>query len=250
MKFAFDQTEIAITHPDRDSLYQTLRDRFRAGQGFALATLNVDHLVKLGRDPGFRRAYAQQDIVVADGNPIVWLSKLAKKPVALLPGSDLLEPLCRLAVEAGLPVSLIGATPEALVAAAEVLKTRIPGLKIGLLEAPAMGFDPEGAEARAILSRLAAVGPGLCISALGAPKQELFGALGRQLAPQTGFAAFGAGVDFLAGRQQRAPAWVRAMAMEWLWRALSSPRRLIPRYAACFAILPGEAVKALRQRNT
>jgi UDP-N-acetyl-D-mannosaminuronic acid transferase (WecB/TagA/CpsF family) len=61
-----------------------------------------------------------------------------------------------------------------------------------------------------------------------------------------GFASIGAGLDFLAGRQHRAPAWVRRLRLEWLWRALSSPRRLIPRYTKCLAILPGEVVKALR----
>ena len=54
----------------------------------------------------------------------------------------------------------------------------------------------------------------------------------------------------LAGHQARAPAWVRHLALEWLWRALSSPRRLIPRYAACAAILPGQVIHALRLRAT
>jgi len=57
-------------------------------------------------------------------------------------------------------------------------------------------------------------------------------------------------VDFVAGTQTRAPRWVRAIAMEWLWRALSSPRRLLPRYAACAAILPGQAMQALRLRSS
>ncbi len=112
-----------------------------------------------------------------------------------------------------------------------------------------MGFDPQGQDARAMLAMVQALGPGLCLVALGAPKQERLAALGRQLAPEVGFASVGAGVDFIAGTQRRAPVWVRAMALEWLWRALSAPRRLVPRYAACAAILPGEAVKALRLRR-
>jgi exopolysaccharide biosynthesis WecB/TagA/CpsF family protein len=112
-----------------------------------------------------------------------------------------------------------------------------------------MGFDPESNDARAMLTRLQALGPGLCLIALGAPKQERLAALGRQMAPEVGFASVGAGVDFLAGTQRRAPRWVQAIAMEWLWRALSAPRRLIPRYVACAAILPGETLKALRQRR-
>ena len=48
----------------------------------------------------------------------------------------------------------------------------------------------------------------------------------------------GAGLDFLAASQRRAPAWVRRMAMEWAWRMLREPRRLVARYALCAAAFP------------
>lgn len=249
MQFSIAETTLRVTHASRDALLSAVAGRLAGGTGFALATVNLDHLVKLRRDAAFRAAYAAQDMVVADGNPIVWLSRLAGRPVQLLPGSDLVLPLCAAAATAGRPVSLVGATADSLDGAAAHLRAAVPGLTIGLLHAPPMGFDPEGPAAGDILARLAAQGPGLCLVALGAPKQERFAALGRRLAPQTGFASVGAGVEFLSGHQTRAPAWVRAIAMEWLWRALSSPRRLIPRYAACAAILPGQAVQALRLRT-
>ena len=111
-----------------------------------------------------------------------------------------------------------------------------------------MGFDPEGDAAAQMLRQVAAQGIGLCFLALGAPKQEQMAALGRQLAPQTGFVSVGAGLDFIAGTQTRAPKLVQALALEWLWRALTSPRRLIPRYASCAAILPAQTLAALRLR--
>ena len=116
-------------------------------------------------------------------------------------------------------------------------------------QAPAYGFDPAGAEANALLAQANALGPCFCFLALGAPKQERFAARGRELAPQGGFASVGAGLDFLGGHQRRAPFWVRRIALEWLWRALSNPRRMIPRYAKCAAILPGQVVAAWRQRR-
>jgi N-acetylglucosaminyldiphosphoundecaprenol N-acetyl-beta-D-mannosaminyltransferase len=129
------------------------------------------------------------------------------------------------------------------------LQAEAPGLTIARQIAPPMGFDPDGTEARAILGQLEAEQIGLCFLALGAPKQERLAALGRQIAPSVGFASIGAGLDFLAGSQTRAPAWARAIAMEWAWRMLSAPRRLVPRYAACVAILPGQALLAWRQRR-
>jgi exopolysaccharide biosynthesis WecB/TagA/CpsF family protein len=248
VQFRFGSTTITVNMPDREALLATLRQRLTARQGFALATINVDHLVKLSRSESFRAAYAAQDLICADGNPIVWLSRLAKKPVTLVPGSDMVLPMAELAAECGRSVAMVGSSEASLGAAAAEMAAVIPGLVVALRHAPAMGFDPVGDEARRVLADLAARDVGLCFVALGAPKQEAFAALGRELAPHVGFASIGAGLDFIAGHQNRAPAWVRAIAMEWLWRALTSPRRMVPRYAACAALLPGQIVQALRQR--
>lgn len=248
MEFSFPPHSIRVSMPDAATLLAEVRRRFRAGEGFALATINLDHLVKLVRDPGFRDAYAAQDLVCADGNPIVWLSRLARKPVSLVPGSDMILPLAQLAAREGVPVALTGSTDEALAAAAEALEDNVPGLVIAARIAPPMGFDPTSPAARDILAQLGASGARLTFLALGAPKQEAFAAHGRHALPQMGFASIGAGLDFIAGRQQRAPAWVRAIAMEWLWRMLSNPRRLAKRYLDCALILPGEALRAWRQR--
>lgn len=250
VEFRFgNTTTIQVNVPDRATLVDSVARRFAARQGFALATINLDHLVKLQRDPAFRLAYAAHDLVVADGNPIVWLSKLAERPVDLVPGSDLVLPLARLAAETDTRVALVGSTADALDGAARSLVREIPGLQIVAQLSPPMGFAPTGPQADALLADIAASGAGLCFLALGAPKQEMLAARGRTIAPGVGFVSVGAGLDFLAGQQVRAPAWVREITMEWAWRMLSSPRRLLPRYAACAAILPGEALRALAQRR-
>lgn len=248
MQFRFDTTVVTVNVTDRTTLLAAVARRFVAREGFALATINLDHLVKLRASPAFRTIYAVRDFVVADGNPIVWLSRLARHPVELVPGSDMVIPLVRLAVQYNRRVALIGTTEQALRTAASELESKIPGLNVALTIAPTMGFDPSGAEAKAILARLAAADIGFCVLALPVGKQEVLSGLGRSLTPRTGFANFGAGLDFLAGSQTRAPRWMRMLAMEWLWRAISNPRRMLPRYAACFAILPGQIAAALKLR--
>lgn len=248
MKFGTHPAEVAVNVPTRAGLFRAVREKFDARDGFALATLNLDHLTKLPRDPAFLAAYRAHDMVVADGRPIVWLSKLARQPVELMPGSDMILPLCALAAETGTTVSLIGSSAAALRGAAQALTDRTAGLEVTHIHAPAYGFDPQGAAADALLAELAASGAGLCFIALGAPKQELFAARGREKAPGVGFASIGAGLDFLSGHQVRAPRVMRMLALEWLWRALQAPRRMVPRYAKCFAILPGLVAQALRQR--
>ncbi|MDF1669403.1 MAG: WecB/TagA/CpsF family glycosyltransferase [Roseovarius sp.] len=249
VQFVFHDLTITVNMPTRTDLMQELRRRFTAQDGFALATVNLDHLVKMKSSQGFTRAYAAQDMVVADGWPIVALSRLARKPVELMPGSDMVLPLCRLAAEVGTPVGFFGSTQEALEAARDALHTKVPSLNIALIQSPPMGFDPGGDAALKVLHQLTDKGIGLCFVALGAPKQEAFAARGRQVAPTVGFASIGAGLDFLSGRQHRAPKIVRRIGMEWLWRALSSPRRLVPRYAKCLAILPRQLMGAVQQRR-
>jgi N-acetylglucosaminyldiphosphoundecaprenol N-acetyl-beta-D-mannosaminyltransferase len=239
---------VVVNMPDRASLLAEVGRRLAGGHGFALATINLDHLVKLRRDPAFAAAYAMHDLVVADGNPIVWLSRLSRRPVSLVPGSDLVMPLARAAAGVGVGVALVGSTGAALAAAREALEAQVPGLRVVARIAPPMGFDPDSPGAAEVLEGVRASGAGLVFLALGAPRQERLAARGRAALPGVGFASIGAGLDFLAGTQARAPAWVRAIAMEWLWRMLSNPRRLARRYAECALILPGEALRAMRRR--
>jgi exopolysaccharide biosynthesis WecB/TagA/CpsF family protein len=85
--------------------------------------------------------------------------------------------------------------------------------------------------------------------ALGAPKQEIFAIRAQERLPGVGFLAIGAGLDFIAGTRVRAPALVRAVAAEWVWRLCSDPRRLTGRYALCMAIMPRLAREALTVRR-
>lgn len=239
---------IAVTAPDREALLSDLATRLGRGQGFSIATLNLDHAVKLDRDPAFAAAYAAHSHVTADGNPIVWLDRLAGGGARLVPGSELVEPVAALAAGAGVPVGLYGATDASLSAAAEALRARHPALEVAFLEAPPMGFDPDGEEAGAAIDRIGESGARVIFLALGAPRQERFAARAQAALPAVGFLSIGAGLDFLSGAQTRAPLWVRRLAAEWLWRLAGNPRRLAGRYAGCALALPGLTLSALRAR--
>lgn len=249
VQFTVGSEQIAVNVASLAALEAGVMACFAAGQGFALATLNLDHLAKLTTDADFRAAYAAQDLVTADGNPIVWMAGLAGRPVALLAGADLILPLLRWSVRAGVPVGLVGSTADSLARATVALCQAVPGVNIVAQIAPPMGFVPEGKAADAVLDLLQARDVRLCLVALGAPKQERLAARGRQRTPAIGFAGIGAGLDFLSGHQTRAPIWVRRMALEWLWRMVSDPRRMTWRYLRAGLILPGHVLAAWRQRR-
>ncbi len=249
MEFLLRDTSVRVNIPDRATLADAIEARLADGAGFALATLNLDHLVKLRESAAFREAYARHDFVTADGNPIVWLARAAGHEVKLLPGSDLIHPILRIAASRGIPVAFLGSTEATLRAAADSLSRAIPRLEVRACIAPPMNFDPASPEALSMLGDLQAQGVGLVLLALGAPKQERLAALGRIHHPSLGFVSIGAGLDFIAGSQRRAPAWIRYLALEWLWRMALSPRRLFMRYARCALILPGFLLNALIHRS-
>lgn len=248
MEFRVSSTRIRVNVPNRAGLLLDIEQRLIEKKGFALATLNLDHLVKL-QDPDFMRAYSAQDFVTADGNPIVWMSRLAHRPVELITGSDLIYPLTEVALRTKTKIGFIGSTSDALSRAAAKMEADFPGIEIVSRIAPSMDFSPTGPSAKAALRQLEAAGAQMVFIALGAPKQEAFAALGRELMPQMSFVSIGAGLDFIAGTQQRAPELVQALALEWMWRVLSNPRRLAKRYALCFKILPRHVAQALEQRH-
>jgi N-acetylglucosaminyldiphosphoundecaprenol N-acetyl-beta-D-mannosaminyltransferase len=240
---------VTVNVGTRDALLRDMEAGLREGTGFAVATLNLDHVVKLRRTPAFGAAYLGHSHVTADGNPIVWLLRLSGREAELVTGSDLIDPVAALAARLGAPTAFFGSTEGTLRAASVELARRYPGFTTAAAISPAMGFDPEGPEADAAIARIVESGARLCLVALGAPKQEIFAARMRHLHPEMGLLSIGAGLDFIAGTQRRAPRIVRRFAAEWLWRLATDPRRLGGRYAACAGHLPGLALSALRARG-
>ncbi|MDX2306621.1 MAG: WecB/TagA/CpsF family glycosyltransferase [Hyphomicrobium sp.] len=204
------------------------------GAGFTLFTLNLDHLVKLRDTASFRNAYHQATFVTADGMPVAALARAQDSRIVRTTGADLLIPLALAAAEAGLPVYLFGTSAEVLGEAGRRLSDNSEGrLDIAGSASPPPGFDPESAEADAYIDAIDASGARLCFVALGAPKQELFAARAVARGARCGFICIGASLDFIAGKQVRAPLLVQNAGAEWLWRLLSDPRRLAKRYALC-----------------
>lgn len=250
IKSGADKISVTVTVPDKQTLFDDLSRRFDAKEGFSVATLNLDHAVKLPHDTAFRDAYSAHTHITADGNPVVWLSRLAgQKDVQLVPGSELIDPLAEIAARKGVPVGLFGATQSSLQAAADALQERYPSLQIAYVNAPAMGFDPDGEAAADAIREIGESGARMVFLALGAPKQERFAARAQRSLGEVGFLSIGAGLDFISGAQQRAPRLVRTLALEWLWRLLGNPQRLARRYGACILALPGLTLRALASRR-
>jgi N-acetylglucosaminyldiphosphoundecaprenol N-acetyl-beta-D-mannosaminyltransferase len=215
-------------------------------------TLNLDHVVKMRRDEMFRGAYKRAGLITADGFPIVLACSLQGRRVSRVAGSDLIAPISAEAARSGKSIYLFGSSLPVLIKSSRVLHERNTGLTIAGVFSPPQGFNPTSEDARRCIETIGNSGADLCFVALGAPKQELFADYGRSFLPNISFVCIGAGLDFIAGAQVRAPHWMQRWGLEWLWRAASDPQRLLYRYLLCMAALPSifaRAVLASRRRR-
>ena len=207
-------------------------------------TLNLDHVVKMRKVATFRAAYRRAGLITADGFPIVLACRLQGKRISRVTGSDLIAPISAEAARCGKSIYLFGSRLQVLIKASQLLHERNTGLTIAGVFAPPQGFDPISENARRCIARIGNSGADICFVALGAPKQELFADHGKSLLPNISFVCIGAGLDFIAGAQVRAPFWMRRWGLEWLWRVASDPQRLLYRYLLCIGALPGILARA------
>ncbi len=199
------------------------------GRGGWVITPNLDHLRRFTIDPEFAAFFTQAELVVADGMPLVWASRLQGTPLPeRVAGSDLIWSLSAAAAERQVPIYLLGGDPGTGEEAARVLCGRFPGLKISGIECPPFGFEKDQTAVWKIIKRLQTSRPGIVFVALGSPKQEQLIATIRGCLPEAWFIGVGISLSFVSGHVTRAPRWMRRM--EWLHRLAQEPRRLARRY--------------------
>jgi N-acetylglucosaminyldiphosphoundecaprenol N-acetyl-beta-D-mannosaminyltransferase len=201
------------------------------GRGGWITTPNLDHLRRLAGDAEFRALCAPADLVVADGAPLVWASRLQRTPLPeRVAGSDLISSLSAGAARAGRSVFLLGGDAGTAEGAAAVLRARHPELCIAGTHRPELGFERDPAQRTEIERILAAAAPDIVYVALGSPKQERVIAELRPLLPRTWWLGIGISFSFLTGDVRRAPPWMRKVGLEWTHRLAQEPKRLARRY--------------------
>ncbi|GAB4140323.1 MAG: WecB/TagA/CpsF family glycosyltransferase [Planctomycetaceae bacterium] len=205
-----------------------------------VVTPNVDHTVMLQEHEGMRAAYDKANLILADGMPVVWASRLLRKPLPeRVTGADLVFELFKAAnEERPLTAYLLGAMPGVADIAAKKVEARWPAVKIVGTYSPPFGFEKDDAENAAILERIRAVTPDVLVVGLGAPKQELWVHKHRDQIEAKVSLCVGATIDFLAENVPRAPLWMQRCGLEWFYRMMSEPRRLFKRYARDAWIFP------------
>jgi N-acetylglucosaminyldiphosphoundecaprenol N-acetyl-beta-D-mannosaminyltransferase len=204
---------------------------WHAGRGGWIVTANVDIVRAATRDPALAALVAEAELVVADGMPLVWASRLVGRPVPhRVTGSSLIYTLSERAALDGRSVFLLGGEPGDAESAGRALARRYPGLRVAGSCSPPFGFDTSPDTMRKIVDEVAGAAPDLVFVGLGFPKQERTIQALRPHLPGAWHLGCGAAIPMAAGRFQRAPERVQRMGAEWLYRLWLEPRRLARRY--------------------
>jgi N-acetylglucosaminyldiphosphoundecaprenol N-acetyl-beta-D-mannosaminyltransferase len=216
---------------DHPTLIRLFLDGVRERNGGWIVTPNLDILRQFTICPDSRRLILAASHRIADGQPIVWASRLVGRPVpGRVPGSDLVLSLPEAAARAGLSVFLLGGNPGVAAAAAARLEAQCPGLESVGSYCPPYGFEDDPRELAKIKEALKSARPALVLIGLGFPKQERLIRLLRSELSETWFVGVGISLSFLAGDQPRAPVALQRLGLEWLHRLVQEPRRLFRRY--------------------
>ncbi|UCE58136.1 MAG: WecB/TagA/CpsF family glycosyltransferase [Phycisphaerales bacterium] len=203
----------------------------KGGRTSYVVTPNVDHVVRTYRAPELRSLYTSADLVVADGTPLIWASRLLGKPLPeRVAGSDLFPALCAKAADNDLSVFLLGGAPGTADQAAAILQQRHPRLKVAGTYCPPFGFEEDADESARILSRIKEAKPAILFVGLGSPKQERWIVANREACGAKVSIGVGISFSFVCGHVHRAPRWMQRLGFEWLHRLLQEPRRLWRRY--------------------
>ena len=196
-----------------------------------VVTPNIDHIVKLETDTLLQQVYANADIILTDGKPMIWMSRWYGTPIKeKVSGSDLFPRLCELAAAKEYRVFLLGAAEGVAAKAAANLQKRFPGLMIAGTYSPPFGFEKDEKELNHIIQVVTEAKPHILVVGLGCPKQEKFIYEYRNDLKVPVSLGLGASIDFEAGIIKRAPKWMADHGFEWLYRVVQDPKRLMRRY--------------------
>lgn len=208
-----------------------------------VVTLGTEMVMRAQEDREFRDLVNGADLVVADGAGLLWAAgRCGYRLPERVAGIDLVGRLADHLAAAGGSFYLLGAAPGVAQDAARTLQERHPGLRIvGVRD----GFFRED---EPVIADVAASGASVLLAGLGSPRQERWMRVhGDRLGVGAGIGV-GGSFDVLSGRKTRAPQWMIRLHLEWLYRLLCEPSRLmrmmaLPRFMLKIALAGRKAVR-------
>lgn len=221
------KTNINVT--DMENTVSYITSNLDELKGDYICVSNVHTTVMAFRDEEYRQIQNSAAMALPDGQPLSIVSrKRGYRNAQRVAGPDLMPEILNLSQKKGYKHYFYGSTKNTLVQLKKELLTRYPELKIVGMYAPPFRDLTED-EDREAVRRINESGADFVWIALGAPKQEKW--MYEHKNKVNGLMiGVGAAFDFIAGTVKRAPAWMQKLCLEWVFRIMQNPRRMIPRY--------------------
>jgi N-acetylglucosaminyldiphosphoundecaprenol N-acetyl-beta-D-mannosaminyltransferase len=197
-----------------------------SGTGGWIVTPNLHILRECRRHGDVRDLVGRADVVVADGMPLIWASRLQRTPLPeRVSGSNLIWSVSEAAARANLRVFFLGGQPGSADNAAQRLREASPALQIVGTLCPPFGFEKDTVAIEAMAREVREARPDIVFVALSFPKGEHLVQRIRSAAPTAWWIGVGISFSFVAGDVKRAPRMIQRVGMEWLFRLSQEPGR-------------------------
>ena len=242
---SIERVRVASCPVDRLSFDEAANEicrRIECGIATHVIFVNAAKVVKYAREQSLRVAMDNAHLLLADGVPVVWASRLLRRPLPTrVNGTDLMERLVALAEERGYSVYFLGATDEIISRAVSAFRLRHPRLNVA-------GFHngyltPQNTET--VIKKINASGAQLLFVGMGTPQKELWGNQNLPRLHVSVCQGVGGSFDVIAGFVRRAPRWMQRSGLEWFYRFAQEPRRLWWRYLETNSLFACMVVKDL-----
>jgi N-acetylglucosaminyldiphosphoundecaprenol N-acetyl-beta-D-mannosaminyltransferase len=223
--------EMPIDSTTEQEVVDAVGEAVTRGRGGWVITPNLDHLRLFRSSDDVRRHFENADLVVADGMPLVWASRIQDTPLPeRVAGSDLIWSLTKEAERRQASIYLVGGNPGSAEQAGEILRERAPGVEIAGTDCPPMGFESSPGEVDSLAERLDRSEPDIVYVGLPLDKQVALIPRLRRVVPSAWFLGLGISFSFVSGEVRRASGWMQRTGLEWVHRLMQEPRRLFRRY--------------------
>lgn len=201
---------------NKEALEEALK-LLSTGKQHYIVTPNPEILLKAHKNPKYKKILNQASISIPDGAGIIWAAKKQKTPLKeRVTGVDLMQAICKNAKE---DIFLLGAAPGIAQKAAKKLKLNPKNTHSG---------SPKTSQEKEIVEKINNSQAKILFVAFGAPSQEIWIKRNLKKMPNIGLAiGVGGSFDFIAGKQKRAPKWMQKFQLEWLYRLIRQPKRLL-----------------------
>lgn len=185
------------------------------------------HIVRLHENPELMQPLIDRAWrVFCDSRVLSRLARTSGLRLPVVTGSDLTKCIIEKAAAAKMKIAVVGPSG----ADCDILAARYPGLVVRSYTPP-MGFITSAEERQKCIDFIVETKAPVTFLAVGMPQQEIIADLVSRHPDARGIGlCIGASIDFLTGKQQRAPEWMQKAGVEWLYRLASNPRRLANRY--------------------